>query len=59
MPLNHFNIKEHLTFASLALQNESFHAVGVGLVPVDPPSGCGWPRNADNVEGNIALVERG
>lgn len=39
--------------------NESFHAVGVGLVPVDPPSGCGWPRNSDNVEGNIALVERG
>ncbi|KAJ1525779.1 hypothetical protein ONE63_008984 [Megalurothrips usitatus] len=39
--------------------NDSFQAVGVGLVPVDPPSGCGWPQNADSVEGNIALVERG
>ncbi len=33
--------------------------MGVGLVPVDPPNGCGWPRNAESVEGNIALVERG
>lgn len=39
--------------------NESFRAMGVGLIPVDPPSGCSWPRNAELVEGNIALVERG
>nr|CAD7412069.1 unnamed protein product [Timema poppensis] len=39
--------------------NESFMGQGVPLVPVDPPCGCGWPHNADDLEGNIALVERG
>nr|CAD7452672.1 unnamed protein product [Timema tahoe] len=37
----------------------SFMGQGVPLVPVDPPCGCGWPHNADDLEGNIALVERG
>lgn len=39
--------------------NESFAGVEVPLVPVDPPCGCGWPRNADDLEGSVALVERG
>jgi len=29
------------------------------LVPVKPSDGCGWPDNAKDIKGNIALVERG
>jgi len=32
---------------------------GVGLVPSDPACGCGSFANDDDVEGNIALIERG
>lgn len=39
--------------------NESFSGFGIPLVPVDPPCGCGWPRNAEELEGSVALVERG
>jgi len=44
---------------SFSSQNSSFQAFGAALVPVDPPSGCGWPYNADEIAGNVALVERG
>lgn len=33
--------------------------VGISLVPTDPPCGCGPFLNADEVEGHIALIERG
>ncbi|CAB3366069.1 Hypothetical predicted protein [Cloeon dipterum] len=39
--------------------NSSFYAQRVRLVPVDPPCGCGWPKNAAELEGSVALVERG
>ncbi|XP_059485015.1 PRADC1-like protein [Neocloeon triangulifer] len=39
--------------------NSSFYAQGVKLVPVDPPNGCGWPKNAADLEGSVALAERG
>ena len=32
---------------------------GLGLVPTDPPCGCGYIRNHEEVEGKIALVDRG
>ncbi|XP_069684374.1 PRADC1-like protein isoform X1 [Periplaneta americana] len=39
--------------------NESFSGLGIPLVPVEPPCGCGWPQNAEELEGSVALVERG
>ncbi|KAF4518407.1 hypothetical protein B566_EDAN002060 [Ephemera danica] len=39
--------------------NSSFSGRGVRMVPVDPACGCGWPRNAEDIEGAVALVERG
>lgn len=33
--------------------------VGISLIPSDPSCGCGNFRNADEIEGHIALVERG
>ncbi|KDR22400.1 hypothetical protein L798_02492, partial [Zootermopsis nevadensis] len=39
--------------------NKSFSAYGIPLVPVEPPYGCGWPNNAKELEGSVALVERG
>lgn len=32
---------------------------GIGLVPTSPSCGCGSFENGDDVEGNIAFVERG
>jgi len=32
---------------------------GVRMVPTDPPCGCGFIDNQEDVEGNIALIERG
>ncbi|KAJ9596477.1 hypothetical protein L9F63_012516 [Diploptera punctata] len=39
--------------------NETFYGQGIPLVPVEPACGCGWPENAEELEGSIALVERG
>lgn len=39
--------------------NETFSGYGIPLVPVEPPCGCGWPHNAEELEGSVALVERG
>ncbi|XP_075221358.1 PRADC1-like protein [Lycorma delicatula] len=39
--------------------NETFYQREALLVPVEPPDSCGWPKNAHEIEGNIALVERG
>ena len=33
--------------------------VSVPLVPTEPGCGCGHITNSDQVEGNIALIERG
>ena len=32
---------------------------GIHLVPTEPPCGCGFIQNADQVEGKLALIERG
>lgn len=32
---------------------------GVGLVPAEPPCGCGSLTNGEDVEGQVALLERG
>jgi len=32
---------------------------GIKLVTTDPPCGCGYIHNAEEVEGQVALVERG
>ena len=32
---------------------------GVQLVPTEPACGCGFIQNSDEIEGKIALVERG
>jgi len=37
--------------------NETFN--GIKLVATEPPCGCGFILNADEVEGQIALIERG
>ncbi|XP_018580198.1 PRADC1-like protein [Anoplophora glabripennis] len=39
--------------------NESFHVKNVPLVPVSPRYGCKPPDNLDDVEGNVAFIERG
>lgn len=39
--------------------NESFSGHGASLVLVYPSNGCGWPSNAEELEGNVVLVERG
>ncbi|PSN33913.1 hypothetical protein C0J52_21503 [Blattella germanica] len=39
--------------------NGTFCGHGISLVPVEPPSGCGWPENAEELKGSVALVERG
>ncbi len=44
-------------FSSKLLQNHSY--LGISLVPSDPECGCGSYYNAEEVEGRIALVERG
>lgn len=40
-------------------QNESFHLKNVPLVPVVPNFACDTPANADDIEGNVALIQRG
>ena len=32
---------------------------GIQLVPTQPPCGCGFIRNSGQVEGRLALIERG
>ena len=32
---------------------------GIQLVPTEPPCGCGFIQNAPQVEGRLALIERG
>ncbi|XP_063233757.1 PRADC1-like protein [Bacillus rossius redtenbacheri] len=39
--------------------NETFSGRSVPLVPVDPPHGCSWPQNAEQLEGSVALIDRG
>ncbi|KAJ8981549.1 hypothetical protein NQ317_009808 [Molorchus minor] len=39
--------------------NESFHIKNVPLVPVHPKYGCKPPDNLDDIEGNVAFIERG
>ncbi len=39
------------------LQNHTY--TGISLVPSDPSCGCGSFLNSDDVEGAVALVERG
>ncbi|XP_072386282.1 PRADC1-like protein [Diabrotica undecimpunctata] len=39
--------------------NSSFHIKNVPLVPVLPKNGCKPPDNLDDIEGNVALIERG
>jgi hypothetical protein len=39
--------------------NESFYIKNVPLVPIQPKFGCTTPDNIDNIEGNVALIERG
>ncbi|XP_022200447.2 PRADC1-like protein [Nilaparvata lugens] len=39
--------------------NDTFYQSGVPLVPIEPSDGCSYPKNAEDLEGNIALVERG
>lgn len=41
------------TFTSALLEKN------IRLVPFSPPNGCSWPRNAHEVVGNVALIERG
>ena len=33
--------------------------MGAALVPTDPPCGCGYIRNHEEVEGRIAFIDRG
>lgn len=40
-------------------QNASFLEEGIPLVPTDPPHGCQIAKNAKELKGRIALVERG
>ncbi len=46
-----------LTIPLPPLQNHTY--TGISLVPSDPPCGCGSFLNSDDVEGAVALVERG
>lgn len=39
--------------------NETFSVRNIPLVPADPPYACDKLLNADQLRGNIALVERG
>jgi len=39
--------------------NESFHIENVPLVPVQPIYCCDTPDNVEDIEGNVALIERG
>nr|XP_023016256.1 PRADC1-like protein [Leptinotarsa decemlineata] len=39
--------------------NSSFHIKNVPLIPVLPKNGCKPPDNLDDVEGNVAFIERG
>ncbi|RZF45032.1 hypothetical protein LSTR_LSTR001993 [Laodelphax striatellus] len=39
--------------------NDTFYKKGALLVPVEPSDGCSFPNNAQDIEGNIALIERG
>ncbi|CAH1119313.1 unnamed protein product [Phaedon cochleariae] len=39
--------------------NTSFHIKNVPLVPILPLYGCKPPDNFDDIEGNVALIERG
>lgn len=39
--------------------NESFSVRNIPLVVADPPSACHELFNAEDVNGNVALVERG
>ncbi|CAH1099809.1 unnamed protein product [Psylliodes chrysocephalus] len=39
--------------------NASFHVKNVPLVPILPKNGCKPPDNLDDIEGNVALIERG
>lgn len=44
---------------NIAFQNESFQVKNIPLVPVIPQYACETPTNIEEVEGNVALVERG
>ena len=33
--------------------------IGAELIPTDPPCGCGYIRNHEEVEGRIAFIDRG
>jgi len=37
----------------------NFSMLSVNLVPVNPTDGCGAPVNTDELEGNVAMIERG
>ncbi|KAJ3666275.1 hypothetical protein Zmor_001728 [Zophobas morio] len=39
--------------------NESFYIEHVPLVPIQPKFGCTTPNNIEDIEGNVALIERG
>ncbi|XP_057661416.1 PRADC1-like protein [Diorhabda carinulata] len=39
--------------------NASFHIKNVPLVPILPKNGCKPPDNLDDIEGNVAFIERG
>ncbi|XP_046387168.1 PRADC1-like protein [Ischnura elegans] len=39
--------------------NSSFCVNNIPLVLVEPPNGCTWPHNAEDIQGNVALIERG
>ncbi|KAG5878621.1 hypothetical protein JTB14_019524 [Gonioctena quinquepunctata] len=39
--------------------NSSFHIKNVPLIPVLPKNGCKPPDNLDDIEGNVAFIERG
>ena len=44
---------------NIYFQNASFLEEGIPLVPTDPPHGCQVAKNAKELKGRIALVERG
>ncbi|CAH1982012.1 unnamed protein product [Acanthoscelides obtectus] len=39
--------------------NASFHVKNVPLVPILPKFGCKPPDNGEEIEGNVAFVQRG
>lgn len=39
--------------------NESFNVKNIPLVPIFPQHGCETPHNSEDIEGNVAFIERG